>query len=611
MSRGAHAPLAWMRCAYPALLFASCGAFVPQSALGSCTLVRLAELPVTMMGLRPIVHAGINGKDVRLIADTGAFYSWLSPAAAAQLNLQRQHAPFGYSIQGVGGDAETWLTTVKDFTLLDVPFHDVVFFVLGNDLGNDAAGVLGENFFYHSDFEYDLGNGVIRLFRPHDCKNVNFAYWAKATGQPVSQLELDYTGNQNPHIVSSAYVNGTRINVIFDTGASTSVLSLDAAKRAGISTDSPEVTPAGASSGVGRRTVRTWIAPVASFKIGDEEIKNTHLRIGESLLGRGQGDMLLGADFFLSHRIYVANSERMLFFTYNGGPVFNLTILPAQPGTQTAAPPGGAQPGAAADAVPNQPTDAGGYARRGNAAAARHDYTQAIADLSRACELAPTESAYFYERAMAHLGNKEVEAALGDLDQAIRLKPDDPEALLARARLRVETHQPAALVLADLDAADHAAPPESELRVSLGQLYQAAGNYPAAVSQYSEWIGAHGQDVRMAEALAGRCWTRAKWGQDLDAALSDCSAALRRNSELPGPHTSRGLIYLRRADYDKAITEYDTALRMNPRIPWALYGRGIAKLHKGQSAEGQADLASASAMAPRIAQEAAQIGIQP
>jgi len=34
--------------------------------------------------------------------------------------------------------------------------------------------------------------------------------------------------------------------------------------------------------------------------------------------------MLLGADFFQSHRIYVANSQRQMFFTYNGGPVFGL-----------------------------------------------------------------------------------------------------------------------------------------------------------------------------------------------------------------------------------------------------------------------------------------------
>jgi hypothetical protein len=65
--------------------------------------------------------------------------------------------------------------------------------------------------------------------------------------------------------------------------------------------------------------VQTWIAPFASFRIGDEEIRNTHLRIGDT--GLRDVDMLIGADFFLSHRIYVASSQHKLYFTYNGGPV--------------------------------------------------------------------------------------------------------------------------------------------------------------------------------------------------------------------------------------------------------------------------------------------------
>jgi hypothetical protein len=33
--------------------------------------------------------------------------------------------------------------------------------------------------------------------------------------------------------------------------------------------------------------------------------------------------MLLGADFFLSHRIFVSNEQHKVYFTYNGGPVFS------------------------------------------------------------------------------------------------------------------------------------------------------------------------------------------------------------------------------------------------------------------------------------------------
>ena len=130
-----------------------------------------------------------------------------------------------------------------------------------------------------------------------------------------------------------------------------------AARRAGETPDSPGVTAGGMSAGIGRHTVRTWIAPFASFKIGDEEIHNTHLRIGDPEL-RG-ADMLIGADFFLSHHILAASSQRKLYFTYNGGPVFNLTTVPMPapaPASADTSAAGGAGPGApAAATAPAQP----------------------------------------------------------------------------------------------------------------------------------------------------------------------------------------------------------------------------------------------------------------
>ena len=70
--------------------------------------------------------------------------------------------------------------------------------------------------------------------------------------------------------------------------------------------------------------VKNYIATASSFKIGDgEEIQNARLRIADTDLPGA--DMLLGSDFFVSHHIFVANSQRKLYLTYNGGPVFNLT----------------------------------------------------------------------------------------------------------------------------------------------------------------------------------------------------------------------------------------------------------------------------------------------
>src|SRR5712671_7052308 len=310
MKRSRHADdrRAWH---LPAAVLAAC-ASPAAAAAGHCVVQLWASLPVTMAGTVPLVHAAINGTDALFLADSGAFYSSLTTAAAGEFKLSLHQAPFGYEVRGVGGESRPYLTEVKTFTIFGVPVRNVQFLVLPNDLGDGEAGILGQNVFRISDVEYDLANGVIRIMRPRDCKHVMLAYWAKGTDKPVSEIDIESGTPLNPHTRGVAYVNGVKIHVMFDTGASTSYLTLTAAKRAGVTPESAGVVDGGTRSGIGPNSRRSWIAPFASFKVGDEEVRNTRLRIGEgNLLGE---DMLVGADFFLSHRIYVSNSQHKLYF---------------------------------------------------------------------------------------------------------------------------------------------------------------------------------------------------------------------------------------------------------------------------------------------------------
>ena len=171
-------------------------------------------------------------------------------------------------VEGVGGEAQARLTTAKTFTIGGQTFTDVPFFVMGNDLEGSAVGLLGQNLFLAADVEYDLANGAIRLMRPHDCKTASLAYWAQANPQTVSVIDILFASPEEPHTAGSAYLNGNKIRVIFDTGAGPSMLSLEAAKRAGITPGSQGVIAGGETGGIGSRTVKTWIATFQSFRIG-------------------------------------------------------------------------------------------------------------------------------------------------------------------------------------------------------------------------------------------------------------------------------------------------------------------------------------------------------
>jgi len=595
-----------------------------------CKLNRLAVVPITMDGLRPTVEAQINGKPALFTLDSGAFWSMLSPASAQQyqLRLDYDRVP-GLIVRGVGGSVRFAVTTVKTLTVFNVPLHNMDFIVGGSEPGKGTVGLLGQNILRVADAEYDLSQGALTLFKPENCKHANLDYWVKP-GDPESVIDIEETTPLEPHITGKVNLNGAKVRVEFDTGSATSIVGLHAAASAGIKPGDPGVEPAGYTTGIGRKIEQTWIATFPVLKIGDEEIRNARLRFGDL----DTVDMLLGDDFFLSHRVYVANSQHKLYFTYNGGPVFALNrpkkgpapaaeTKPTTEGgtapTDTAKssdasspePPSakadGGSPMAGAEA---SPADAAGLARRAAAFAARRDFEHALEDFNRACELAPDEASYHYQRALVEFELRQPEPASNDIDRALTLKPDYLEALVTRADYRRSKRDTAA-ALTDLDAADRVATKEADVRLTLARLYGNLDHPAQVITQMDLWIPLHDQDPRVFQGYNERCWARAVLGQDLEKALHDCNAGLRSNPHAPQLLDSRGLVNLRRNQFDKAIADYNEALKINPKIAWSLYGRGIAELRKGMTAKGEADIAAAKALAPHLPEFAQRIGVSP
>ena len=597
-----------------------CALSLPATAeAAACHLGKLVELPVTMSGSQPLVDGKINGKPVQLLLDSGAFYSFLAPALARQMDLRLDPLPPNFIVRGIGGSVYPSVTRVKEFVLGTIPVPNVQFLVGGSDVG--TGGIMGQNVLRIGDDEYDFAHGVFRIIKPKDCNKANLAYWTDV-GTAYSQMDIDSNANKTfADTKGSAYLNGKKIRVQFDTGAGSSYLTLSAAERAGFKTDAAGVVQAGFTTGVGRKAVKTWVGPFESFKIGDEEIHNIRLRVGEDSLG--DVDLLLGADFFLSHHVYVSNEQRKVYFTYNGGPVFNLKTILSRAATElptaeasgapgSAAPiasPSGDTSGASADA-PGQPADAEEFSRRGAASASRGDLEHAIADITKATQLAPTEPRYFVQLGDARLANRQPALAMANFDQALHLKPDLVPALLARAQLRVGSRDfPAAA--ADLDTIDGLIPKEDVIRIQMGNLYIRIGALEKAVSQFDRWIDARGDSGRTLQPLTLRCRARGLWDKDLDKALKDCNAALRLNPDGPEVLDARGIVHIRMHDYDHAIADFDAVLKARPRNAGALYLRGVAKARKGQTAAGEQDMEAAKKLFPGIAEETKRYGLTP
>lgn len=540
-----------------------------------CRGAAIAELPVVMEGRRPLVKATVNGAKSAFLVDSGAIFSMISPASAGRLGLALRPVPRSFSMAGIGGTVDAQVATVRRFEVAGRTLFDVDFFVGGSEVG--ATGLLGQNVLGIADAEYDLAGGMVRLLRAGACADraLRDGVW-----HPFPGMDIEPLTPRQRHISGIASLNGIALRAVFDTGAPTTLLSLAAARRAGIRPGDSAMLPGGAANGLGGSIAQSWVAPGVHYRIGNTEIRGDVLRIAD--IGEAPFDLLIGADFFLAHRVYVANSRRKLYFT----PVAEARNVQAQPAL----------------------ADAEAYSRRGAALAARRELANAIADFSRAIEMAPNEPRYRLQRATARLEHKEDLLAKADLDQAIEMKPDFVAARLSRAVLRV-AEKNFALARTDLDAGSGAASREDDRRFAFAALYAGMEDWRRSLEEFDLWIATHPGDHRQAPALNARCWARAMLNEALRQALDDCNAALRLRPDEPAFLDSRATVLLRMGQLVQAIVDYDAALAQQPGLAWSRYGRGLAKLRKGLAAAGREDLTAAVAIDPSLPEKAEKHGV--
>ena len=307
-----------------------------------CRFQTVAELPLRFERNRPLMEAKVDGKKVWFLADTGAVVSVIFTDGAKYLNLPTSHAD-GVFVGGVGGAADARRTVVPELQMGGYARKDTPFIVAGGgELSSPptpgekepVVGVFGRDLFGQVDFEFDLAASKLRLFKPIDCEKTWLGYWSNA----VNVAPIERSGVATDVFRIPVKLNGRTVDAILDSGAQISVVTPSAAQRAGAELTAASGGESARSRGLGPRAVDTQIGKFDSVSVGDEQVKNTHLRVarlfedfeddihaGSHVLSSSlDPDMLLGADFLRSHRVLVSTSQGKIYFTYSGGPVFQV-----------------------------------------------------------------------------------------------------------------------------------------------------------------------------------------------------------------------------------------------------------------------------------------------
>ncbi|MHA6205983.1 aspartyl protease family protein [Dyella soli] len=560
-----------------------------------CHLSDYGTLPVEMVGARATTMVKINGNDTRFILDTGAFFNFMSTANAAALGLKLEQAPMGYHMGGIGGEQSIQQAHVKEFGILDTTLKNVDFVVGGTDAGE---GLLGANLLDFADLEIDLAHGKLTLFKAEHCDKSSLAYWVKDGNYNVADIEPPEESFDR-RTFFDVMINGKKVRAVLDSGASATVLSRRAAERAGIDVNGPRAHASNNTIGIGAKPVKTWTVEVDTFSVGSETIQHSQMLVLDGNMG-DRTDMLLGVDFLLAHHMFIANSKKKAYFTYNGGRVFSFATAPGD-GEHAA---GGATAGENGEAHKT----AGEYALAGQAHLSRGESRAAVADLDQAIRLEPNQAAYYAARARAHEEDGQADAALADLDKSLELDPKNVDALLMRAELRL-AHKDRAGAASDAGAAGAVAPAGSTRAHSIARLYIRLDQPAAALPMLDDWIRLHKDDALLGSALNERCWARSLSNQLLDDALKDCRKAIRRDGNSADYLDSLGLVELRLGHYPESIKAYEQALAQNPQSAWSRYGLGLAKIRGGQVDAGKADLVAARTLDPQIETRATKYGL--
>jgi predicted aspartyl protease len=311
-----------------ALLLVS--AVMTRPADAACQLLQVGELPVAMSGNSPMIPASMNGQAVQLLADTGAAKSAIWRSAAQELKLQIIQSDTRF--YGAGGADTAGVVTVRDFGLAGATIHNIRMYATGRGSApGNGVGVLGEDVLSHWDVEFDLSAGKIRLFVPKNCNGDQVVYWA----QSYFMTKLVGASGDSNWLQVQVMLDGREVVAMLDTGAAFSTVTSQALRQTGIQ---PEESPVAATAGHGLagKAIDTTTAVFPTLTIGQESVQNVKLRIADlfgvnkevrlgSQLAQSvidDPDMVIGADFFMAHRIYVARSQGKIYFTYKGGPIF-------------------------------------------------------------------------------------------------------------------------------------------------------------------------------------------------------------------------------------------------------------------------------------------------
>jgi predicted aspartyl protease len=198
----------------------------------------------------------VNDQSAVMLVDTGADSTMLTMPGVSRLKLDARGDVAGRSLLGTSGESSMRFARVESLSIGGIKGVRQDMPVIGQiQFGEAIDAMVGANFLFQADVEFNLSKPEISFFQPIGCDTAFLAYW----GGDAFFVEATRASGTDRRPMFKVQVNGHDVDAIIDSGAHSSVIDTQAAAAVGVTLDSPGVTRAGMSGGIGDKLVQNYL----------------------------------------------------------------------------------------------------------------------------------------------------------------------------------------------------------------------------------------------------------------------------------------------------------------------------------------------------------------
>ncbi|MDF7678885.1 retroviral-like aspartic protease family protein [Acetobacteraceae bacterium ESL0709] len=256
----------------------------------------------------------INGHNLSFLVDTGSEGSLLTPEALTLFDLVPDPL-LKTIISGPDGKGHVVPGTTVSSLMVGGLHLDNVIFPVGEIPGAPLLhppllGLIGMDVLGRYDLDFDLPHNRLSFWEVRSdsllCKHP--PDWSGLT--PVTTIRSLDARREGRRFMIPFMLDGHKGTALLDSGARSHIVSLSFVHKIGLSDEALAQDPGGYSAGIGSRERRYQWHKFQQLRIGHEVTNTPTLTIAPM---DSHADMLLGADWFTTHHIWISNADGQIY----------------------------------------------------------------------------------------------------------------------------------------------------------------------------------------------------------------------------------------------------------------------------------------------------------